>query len=164
MTDDARLARLSDLARKVPCWAQIEAGGRYSLVVAIDCEAGESSMVQMVGADGSQWTLLDTCGDLTALESAMRTLGNEPATNEHPKPSFSAVLDDIREEFQREGVEVSSERFEQARVDIPQWAVELAETWGARATKAIAEHGDYHYAGGLDRCASELVAAAKGSQ
>jgi hypothetical protein len=46
----------------------------------------------------------------------------------------------------------------------PQWAAELVEQWRVRSEDVTREHDDYHYAAAVDRCADDLLAAARGQQ
>jgi hypothetical protein len=78
MTDAARVARLTEMARKVPCWEKPFGRGRSCEVV---IQPGRCTAVFAVEEDGADaHVLLDTAGDVDALEAALCTLAREPTS------------------------------------------------------------------------------------
>jgi hypothetical protein len=75
MTDNARIARLTELARRVPCWKFYMRKG-YTVVVERDAQGQMAAFA--VDTEGNRWTLLDTFTDVDALEAALCTLAEEP--------------------------------------------------------------------------------------
>lgn len=71
---EERVARLTELARKAPCWAHIT--GNVG-AIHVDTSASAVLAVEMIDGEEQTFTLLDTCDDTEALERALYAMAGE---------------------------------------------------------------------------------------